>query len=127
MALVEIEIPPNALYVGVARLAVAALARGAGIDEDRVEELKIAAGEACTNAVLANEGSGAPVSITWVEEPGQVTLEVADRGSPYDPSAAEDRLAMSLALLESLVDDCDVAPRDGGGMRARLTLARPSG
>lgn len=124
MSRVELEIPPSPLYAGVARLTVAALARAAGIDDDRVEELKIAAGEACANAVLANEASGAPVTISWIEETDRVVIEVADRGPEYDPGAVEDRMAMSMALLESLVDQCSVGPRDGGGMAARLTLSR---
>jgi hypothetical protein len=31
---------------------------------------------------------------------------------------------MSMALLRSLVDELDVAPRSGGGMQARLLLRR---
>lgn len=124
MARVQLEIPPSPVYAGVARLAVAALARGAGFDEDRVEELKIAAGEACANAVLHNEGSGAPVVVSWVDGPDEVVVEVADRGTDHDPDGGEERMAMSMALLQSLVDDYEMRPRDGGGMCARLTLRR---
>ncbi|HVM34928.1 MAG TPA: ATP-binding protein [Actinomycetota bacterium] len=125
MTRVQLEIPPSPVYAGVARLAVAALARSAGFNEDRVEELKIAAGEACANAVLHNEGSGTPVVISWVEDPEAVVVEVADRGTDHDADEGSERMAMSMALLQSLVDAYEVSPRDGGGMCARLTLRRP--
>jgi serine/threonine-protein kinase RsbW len=132
---VEIEIPSRTVYVGVVRLALASLARDAGVDEDTVEDLKIAVSEACANAVLSNEDAGqdAPVSVKWVEEPGKLLVEVGDRGAVYDPEAPDNpfdswgfstRSLMSFALLKSLVGECNLAPRPGGGMCAHLTFDR---
>jgi serine/threonine-protein kinase RsbW len=132
---VEIEIPARSAYVAVVRLAVSSLARSWGLDEEVVEDLKIAVGEACANAVLSHEASGseAPVTVTWSDEGGRCVVEVGDRGAVYDPGAPadawdgpglSDRFGMSLALLRSLVDDCSFTPREGGGMCARLTFAR---
>lgn len=127
---VELAIPPRAEYVGVVRLAIAALARAAGADEDRVDDLKIAVSEACTNAVLSHADAvvDGPISITWREEPERAVVEVLDSGAVYDPDTRGDegpgmRLALSVALLRSLVD-CEIAPRpEGGGMSARLSIA----
>jgi anti-sigma regulatory factor (Ser/Thr protein kinase) len=135
VALVELEIPARSAYVAVVRLALASLARAAGLDEEVVDDLKIAVGEACTNAVLSHEASGseAPVTVTWSDDDGdRLIVEVGDRGPVYDPSApaAHDgqgvstRLVMSLALLRSLVDECSIKPREGGGMCARLGFRR---
>ena len=132
MPLVEIEIPAASPYVGVVRLALASLARVSGFDEERVDDLKIAVSEACANAVIANEqaGSGAPVTVTWEEEPDRVTVEVGDRGAQLDPEASADslgipaRLVMSVALLETLVDECHFSTRDGGGTLTSLTFSR---
>ena len=55
MALVQLEIPPRSPYVGVVRLALSSLARAAGLDEEKVDDIKIAVSEACANAVLNNE------------------------------------------------------------------------
>jgi anti-sigma regulatory factor (Ser/Thr protein kinase) len=119
---VEIEIPPNPVFAGVARLAVAALARSAGMDEERVEELKIAAGEACANAMLANEDTQAPVMLSWQESAEALILEVKDRST--SGSSSDDRMALSVALLETLVDDYERHPTDDGGMCARLSFHR---
>jgi serine/threonine-protein kinase RsbW len=120
--------------VGVVRLAVSSLARSAGLDEEKVDDIKIAVSEACANAVLNNEeaGSDAPVSITWDEDDRSVRIEVADRGPTVDTNEAEavdtqgfsTRAVMSYALLKSLVDGCEFEPRDGGGMTTRLLINR---
>lgn len=132
MGVVELEIPSKSAYVGVARLAIAAVARSAGLDEELVDDVKIAVSEACTNALLNNSDAGtdAPVSISWTEHPDRVVIEVADRGAVYDftgldPSDSQQmRLSMSAALLGSIVDETDFTPREGGGMCARLAIRR---
>ena len=130
--LVSLEIPPRTPYVGVVRLTIAALARHAGLDEEVVEDLRIAVSEACANAVMANEeaGSSEAVLVDWLQEDDRVVVEVGDRGSvtpggeaAVDTDGFSSRLAMSVALLESLVDDFSFAPREGGGTVARLTLS----
>jgi anti-sigma regulatory factor (Ser/Thr protein kinase) len=126
---VEIEIPSRSVYVGVVRLALASLARSAGLGEESVDDLKIAAGEACANAVIANEESApdVPVRIRWLHEDSRVVVEVEGAGHPYETAESEGgdfaaRMRMSLALLQSLVDRCEVAERPDGAMTARLTL-----
>lgn len=137
MAVVRLEIPPRSPYVGVVRLAVSSLARAAGLDEEKVDDIKIAVSEACANAVLNNEESGSddPVAVTWEESDSEVRITVADRGPTVDAAAASaadavdtqgfsTRAVMSYALLKSLVDGCEFEPRDGGGMTTRLLISR---
>ncbi len=129
MAIVELEIPSESVYVGVVRLALTSVGRAAGLDEERLDDLKIAISEACANAVLSNQAAspGSPVTIRWEDGPGRVTIEVADRGGAYAPGRADtsrgdDRLELSVALLRSLVDECRFEPRPDGGMVTRLVL-----
>jgi serine/threonine-protein kinase RsbW len=127
---VEIEIPSRSVYVGVVRLALAALARSAGLREESVDDLRIAVGEACANAVIVNEETApdVPVKVHWSHEDARVIVEVEGAGHPFDSdeSAPGDGLAarmeMSVALLESLVDSCEVTERPGGATTARLTI-----
>ena len=131
MATVELEIPPRSVYVGVVRLAVAALARAAGLDEAAVDDLKIAVSEACATAVLALEkaGSDESISISFSEAGGRIELDVADRGpgppaeqDPTDSQGFDSRSAMSTALLSSLVAECSITARDGGGTLTHLVI-----
>jgi anti-sigma regulatory factor (Ser/Thr protein kinase) len=132
MAVVEMEIPPRSPYVGVVRLALSSLARSAGLDEERVDDLKIAVSEACANAVISNEEAGSedPVAIHWSESDGRLTIEVGDRGQTVSPPGPDDvdtqgfstRAVMSIALLRSLVDGYEHVARTGGGMTTRLLI-----
>ena len=130
MATVELEMPSKSAYVGVVRLVLASLGRSAGMDEGAVDDLKIAISEACANAVLSNQQKGvdAPIDVGWTKETRRLVVEVGDRGVVYDPLTVDPsdtqslRLSMSVALLESLVDDCEFVPRPGGGMCTRLAV-----
>jgi anti-sigma regulatory factor (Ser/Thr protein kinase) len=132
---VHIEIPPRSQYVGVVRLALATLARSANLEEDAVDDIKIAVSEACTNAVVSNEkdASDQPVSISWSEDSARIVVEIGDRGRVYEGGAPEDswdtgritpRITMSVALLRALVDECEFVPRQGGGTYTRLVVER---
>ena len=130
---VVLEIPSRSPYVGVVRLAVSALARTSGFTEEQVEDLKIAVSEACANAVIVNEEAGTDdsVSVSYSDDGGRVVIEVGDRGQAEHatPDDAADslgissRLVMSMALVESLVDECEFSPREGGGTVTRLVIS----
>ena len=131
----EIAIPPGSAYVGIVRLAVGSLARSAGFDEERVDEVRIAVSEACTNAVLTNEeaGSSDPITIAWHEDDDRVVVEVGDRGASPEPDQGmadsqgfSSRMMMSVALLREMVDDLSFDAREGGGTSTRLVFSRPS-
>jgi serine/threonine-protein kinase RsbW len=120
------------VYVGVVRLAISALARAQGLDDPRVDDLKIAVGEACANAVLGHEeaGSDEALVVTFAAEAGDLTIEVNDRSAnalqmttdETDSQGFSSRLAMSVELLKSLVDECEFLSRDGGGTQTRLLM-----
>ena len=133
MAVVEIEIPPRAPFVGVVRLALASLARSAGLDEERVGDMKIAVSEACANAVLAHEELALddPISVRWEDTDSHVIVEIGDRGTvpsngagDVDTQGIATRQVMSLALLKSLVASCEFGDRPGGGSLTRLSFDR---
>jgi serine/threonine-protein kinase RsbW len=118
----------------VVRLAVSALARTSGFSEEQVEDLKIAVSEACANSVIAQEeaGSQEAVLVSYSDESERVVIEVEDRGRDDRTASTADeadslgissRLMMSVALLESLVDECEFRPRDGGGTVTRLVIS----
>ena len=115
MASVEIQIPPSPEYVGVVRLALGSLARTSGMDEESIDDLRIAISEACTNAVVAAEDGGCaePITVAW--EMGETALAVSiagvrrgDAERDVDTQGFSTRAAMSEALLKSLVDAYDV-------------------
>ncbi len=138
MATVELEIPSRSVYVAVVRLALASLARDAGLDEERVDDLRIAVSEACADALPVHlaEADTSQVCVRWTEHPDRLEIEVEGRSSLLQgdgegvrprrdlDDSAEDHASLSAALLRSLVDECTVVERSEGGTRTRLTIRR---
>jgi anti-sigma regulatory factor (Ser/Thr protein kinase) len=126
---VELEVPARPEYVAVVRLALASLGRLAGLDEAAVDDLKIAVSEATTSAMLVNQAAGGsdPVTIAWTPRDGRVVVEICDRGPREGAEEVVEgdlaRADISVALLESIVDGCEVVERsDGPGSCTRLYI-----
>jgi serine/threonine-protein kinase RsbW len=110
--LVCLEVPALPGFVGVARSVVAAVASTLdGIDDDRLEDLRVAVSEACTNAVEAlkhvDESERVIVRCTATEDSLDVCIE--NRGEAFDPDdlPAPDgsERGWGVQLIEALVDD----------------------
>ncbi|HEV2810511.1 MAG TPA: ATP-binding protein [Acidimicrobiales bacterium] len=127
--LVRLEIPALPAFVGVARTVVAAIATSIpGIDDDRLEDLRIAVSEACTNAVEAHQAVGRDqrVVLRCLVEQEVLQVSVEDRGDGFDPAAVPTRPLVGdvgqlnsergwgLQLIRALVDDVTFEPTDDG-------------
>jgi serine/threonine-protein kinase RsbW len=129
--LVELRLPPDPQLVGLARLVVVTAARRAGMDEERVEDLRIAVSEATTNAILAHSRGGSDDRVllrfgATADEKG-FTVLVADSGSGFDPSSPEDLATrawseeggLGVTLIRGLADEVQFT-RGGDGMDVSL-------
>ncbi|MDP9341370.1 MAG: ATP-binding protein [Actinomycetota bacterium] len=132
---VAIRIPPAAEFVGLVRHVVGATARLGGFSADFVDNAKLVASEACTNAVTMTSRAGRtdPVEVQADLEGDRLHIVIGDRGqfpvmqvpsSEDDPDSLDfsfDR-GLSLPLIQGLVDDFQLSPRDGGGSVVRMTI-----
>ena len=102
---VELRFPPVPDHVRTARLVAATVARRAGLDSVRLEELRLAVGEACARAVRRCTAAGHPGPVLLrIDDGGPgLTVEVAD-GVPGD--SPDERVA--LALIRGLADEVKV-------------------
>ncbi|MFI7586325.1 ATP-binding protein [Spongisporangium articulatum] len=107
----ELRFPPSAGHVRTARLVAVAVARRAGFDAARLDELRTAVGEACARAVnRCLEDGCAEDILLGIEDAGPgLTVEVLDGAAPVTP---DDPLA--IALLQGLADAVEVLPGKGG-------------
>jgi anti-sigma regulatory factor (Ser/Thr protein kinase) len=115
---VELRFPPSPSHVRTARLVAVAVARRALLDDVRVDELRLAVGEACARAVRRCQSSGcvAPVVMTVDDAGPGLSVEVADEA----PTPERDEPVV-LALLRGLADAVKVLDGDGGsGGRVRM-------
>lgn len=116
----ELSIPSRAEYIAVVRLVVSSLAMARrALADERIDDLKLAVSEACTNAIEANSSvpGGAPVVVSCWEAQERFEVCIADAGSGFDPDQLPphppvtdpDRLnferGLGIPLIRSLVDD----------------------
>src|SRR5437762_12668695 len=124
-ATVRLAFPPEPRLLGTIRLVVGMAARKAGMDEEGIEDLKVAVSETCAVAVgdLNRAGRLDPIEIDLVESADRFGIEVRDRApapivAPGDPTDGEvDDRELGLALAGALVDALKTSTPHGGGNR----------
>lgn len=126
---IELEIPARAEFVALARLVVSALASSdSTLADERIDDLKLAVSEACTNAIEAHDAAGSAERVLVRCQAGTDALEVCveDRGQGFDPSdlpdhppvTDPDRLkferGLGIPLIRALVDEVEFRPTEAG-------------
>ena len=109
---VQIAIPSGEQYVSEVRGLIERVSIPTWLTTDEVAELKLAATEACLNAIRhgSPRGSGDTVGIRIQPSMDQVVVEVRDRGRGFDERQARSRppstgeSGRGLRLIDSLVD-----------------------
>ena len=137
--IVELEIPARPELLSLARLVITGAATiEPTFPDDRIEDLRIAVSEACTNAIEAHVSAGSADRITircdLAED--RIEVEVADRGSGFDPDDVEvvpdaehpDRLdfegGLGIPLIRFLVDESEFRASPTG-TAVKLVVIRP--
>jgi serine/threonine-protein kinase RsbW len=126
---VELEIPARAEFVALARLAVSAIAAADGeLEDERLDDLKLAVSEACTNAIEAHSSIDTDERVIVrcsVDETG-LEVRIEDRGPGFEPSRLPDhppvtdpdRLkferGLGIPLIRALVDEVGFLSSDKG-------------
>lgn len=133
---IELEIPARPEYVALARLVVSSLASARrDLTDDRVDDLKVAVSEACTNAIEAHHSADSDdsVVIRCAELDDRLEIEIEDRGSGFDPESLPehppvtdpDRLnferGLGIPLIRTLVDDVSISS-SGEGTKVTMSM-----
>jgi serine/threonine-protein kinase RsbW len=134
-ATVRLAFPPEPRLLGTVRLVVGIVARKSGMDEEGIEDLKVAVSETCAVAVgdLHRAGRLDPIEVDLVETADHLRIEVRDRapaatsgGPEPDSDDGVDDRELGLALVGALVDDLKTATIEDGGNRTSFWLRRGS-
>lgn len=136
---IELEIPARAEFVALARLVVSALAASdSTLADERIDDLKLAVSEACTNAIEAHDAAGSAerVLVRCQANPDSLEVCVEDRGHGFDPAdlpdhppvTDPDRLkferGLGIPLIRALVDEVEFSPtEEGTSVRLVMRLA----
>lgn len=127
---IELNIPCREEFAAIARLQAEALARRLKYDEEQVQDIKVAVGEACSNAIEHGQ-SRRGVDIHYHLSMENLVVEVRDYGSGFDPTGKgalpEDPLderGRGLFLMKKLMDNVEIESKFGGGTLIILTKKR---
>ena len=146
MPTVEVSFTALPAHVRTARLIALAVARRAGVDEQLLDEVRLAVGEACSRAVNVHQGSDtdAPIVMLLSDEQDRFSVQVTDQGplegataapdlDDLDPQALTDAAGsdtdplpdllppgFGLAVISGLVEDVSVTS-DSDGTSVRMT------
>ncbi len=120
-AVVRVDIPAQAEWVAVARLAVAAVASRQRFSVEDIEDIKLAVAEACTNAIQS--GPDGPIEIMCDASDDELVLTVRHRGrGPALGTVEDERIGdagrteeLGVFLIRALMDNVEyaVSLRDG--------------
>lgn len=112
MHTVALTFRPAAEHVRTARLVAVAVARRAGLDEARLDEIRLAVGEMCARAVRRATQTGSLGSVcVEIDDGGPVLgITVTDQAGVGDG----DDEAIALALVRGLADSLSVDDGPGG-------------
>ena len=130
---VELRVPADVQYVGLARLVVTTAARQAGMTNDRLEDLKIAVSEATANAMLAHQRAGGdqPVALSFgAVGVDQFAVTIADAGSIGDQDPGEIGArnwnsdgSLGVTLIRGLADVVDFDDEGDAGLSVHMRFA----
>ncbi len=115
----ELAVPASPEYIAVVRLVVSSLASARrNLADERIDDLKLAVSEACTNAMEAHRWSGSrdPVVVRVLEADERLEVEIVDHGGGFDPdglalhppvtdpSRLDFERGLGIPLIRTLVD-----------------------
>ncbi len=113
---VALRVPADASFVSTVRIFAGAIGRHTELDEERVDDLKLALSEVAAGMIGAGDhGVDVPLLVEITTDEG--ALHVRCQGPAQVPEAADDLAAdHRRRLLEAIVPDASWASHDGEGV-----------
>lgn len=124
---INISLPSKPEYVSIARLTASFVANQMGFDIESIEDIKLAVGEACNNAIL-HSGTDNTYNLEFVKELDNLIIEVVDFGNGFDiekyrkPDAEElQENGLGLFIIKSLMDEVEIESNEGTGTKIKMS------
>ena len=127
---VELEIPARADFLDVARMVVTTAASiEPTFPDDRINDLRLAVSEACTNAIEAHasqDGADDRIVIRCDLAEDRVEVEIQDQGGGFDldavgeppsaddPSRLDHERGLGISLMRTVTDETEFRAEPGG-------------
>ncbi|MCK8060840.1 MULTISPECIES: ATP-binding protein [unclassified Fusibacter] len=123
---VTIQLPSKAEYVSIARLTTSVIANNIGFDFEEIEDIKVAVGEACNNAVLHSNNEIECYTVNFHVNEKQFAVEIIDKGIGFDmksyhePDLEHPKVGgLGIFIMKSLMDEVEVksSPQEGTAIK----------
>jgi serine/threonine-protein kinase RsbW len=121
---VRLSLPARAENVAVVRHVLGAFAEAMQLPPELVEDIRLAATEACTNVVrhAYREGEDGPIDVLIQPDGDRLELVVSDRGQGLGPSADVGGPGLGLPLIAALADSVDLRELPVHGSRIAMSF-----
>lgn len=131
---IRISIPCKPEYVSLARLTASSVANRVGFNIEEIEDIKVAIGEACTNAIQYGYNENVDnYEIEFLINDNELTIKVIDYGKGnFKPKSKVPDInnltegGLGLFIIETLMDDVEYIVNEKSGseiiMRKRLEV-----
>jgi serine/threonine-protein kinase RsbW len=127
---IELKIPCRGEFAAIVRLQAEAIARRLKYTEEEVQDIKVAVGEACDNAIehgLSDKG----IDVHYHLSLDEMKVEIIDYGNGFDPSGKGDEppdlfaeRGRGIFLIKSLMDRTEIYSKPGEGSMTILAKKR---
>ncbi|PID82586.1 MAG: histidine kinase [Clostridiales bacterium] len=122
----KLTLPNKKEYVVSARLAATSFASIAGFNVDQIEDIRLAVGEACNNAVL-HSTSSSTIDIEMFLEADRFVVVINDHGIGFEYKGIEDinpldyeGSGLGLFIIKSLMDEVYLDSVENKGTTIRM-------
>lgn len=126
---IKLSMPNKPEYVSVIRLTTSAIASRMGFNIDEIDDIKVAIGEACTNAIQhGTNKENNTYDIEFFVYIDRLQIQIKDRGRGFNTSEvkqpkAEDlkERGLGLFIIKTLMDDVECISNEDTGTEIRMT------
>lgn len=139
--IVQLTIPADAEYLELVRLTLYGVAVKLGFQYEQIEDMKVAVGEACNNAIVHGYRGGnhsGSVHLQFEQEDGGLTIRIKDEGASFNfeqavhqsTSLHKTKLSeaaiggLGLYMMQALMDNVEIVTNRGTEVILTKLLSR---
>jgi serine/threonine-protein kinase RsbW len=127
---IELKIPCQGEFAAIVRLQAEAIARRLDYPEEEIQDIKVAVGEACDNAI-EHGVSPKGIDVHYHLSPEEMQVEIIDYGPGFDPAGKGEEppdlfseRGRGIFLIKSLMDRTEIYSKPGEGTMIILAKKR---
>ncbi len=123
---IYLKIPAQSKYVSLVRLTVASIANNMGFNMEEIDDIKVAVGEACSNAIIHGKSDDI-VDIIFSVKEDKLIVEIIDSGDGFIVQKYEKpdldnpkETGLGIFIIKTLMDDVSIESKVGEGTKIKM-------